>query len=457
MKKLLYLFATLIVCFAVSCTKETPDTSYNPDEAPVLMKVVTLSASVDDAETKTFYTYEGNVAKFSWTAGDRISVVCTDGRFYTFTAQETGKSVSFMGEIPMDEDLGSYAYFPADPNHEVDKFHLPAVKYSGKSFSADLPMAATIINRTCTFQHMTGAAHLRFTGFANGVDSAKISIVNPSLKISGLYPVKTQDGVMLYEISGIRNESEGQFIRTVPVINNEAQLYLPYPANPTNGLWASSDLTIIGYTGGQETELLNRTMKGFSPFERGQIVPCAPLALPVETPVVNWDKINWNGENVPTDLLSNYPNASSGRQAIKELKVQTDEHYLYVRLKSSLSKIKETQSNYLATFLRSAEETTSATDYYGWWESAKIDYKGISFDGTFDYSAPVLNMTFNGLEINSNTEISGDDVFWLIAYPKNSHSILSGDKVYIGYILFKGYDATGAIPDKYNPMFEVNL
>ena len=67
------------------------------------MKIVTISASVAKAPTKTSYTEK----EHSLTAGDEISVACTNGNFYTFTATVLGATTKFQGYIPDGSEIGT--------------------------------------------------------------------------------------------------------------------------------------------------------------------------------------------------------------------------------------------------------------------------------------------------------------------------------------------------------------
>ena len=98
MKKITVILAALAAAFAVSCTKETPETQLPQDQnAPAGMKQVTITASIEGADTKTSYDAEG---KFSWTKGDKIAIKGSDNQFYTFTTTENAASATFTGYMP---------------------------------------------------------------------------------------------------------------------------------------------------------------------------------------------------------------------------------------------------------------------------------------------------------------------------------------------------------------------
>ena len=80
MKKILVLLAAAVAALlAVSCAKET----VNDNFAQAGMKKVTITASVEEM-TKTTYSETG---AFSWTKGDKVSVLGDDKKFYVLRKQ----------------------------------------------------------------------------------------------------------------------------------------------------------------------------------------------------------------------------------------------------------------------------------------------------------------------------------------------------------------------------------
>ena len=187
MKKITVILAALAAAFVVSCTKETPETQLPQDQnAPAGMKQVTITASIEGADTKTSYDADG---KFSWTKGDKISVLGSDNVFYTLTAEQTNASSVFTGYIPEGCKLGSYAFYPADVNHKYENwtpyYHLPAYKDLTDGFSADLPMGAKGSDGKYAFTHVTGALYFTFTNIPEDIVAVEISVKNSDLKFSG--------------------------------------------------------------------------------------------------------------------------------------------------------------------------------------------------------------------------------------------------------------------------------
>ena len=174
------LFWAAVALSLVSCSvKENVPESPDPSEENGY-KVLTLRASRDAAETKTSYAGEKT---FSWSVGDKISVVCNDGSnsfLQTFTATEAAATSNFTATVPSNVNIGPkgsdyrLAMFPASDDHAYTaswdiKFHIPAERdfraASGGHPSADVPMFAWGTDKDVyQFANMTGAAKFTFTG-----------------------------------------------------------------------------------------------------------------------------------------------------------------------------------------------------------------------------------------------------------------------------------------------------
>lgn len=165
MKKYTLLFAALGACMVFSCNKGlSSDEPVINDETPqVAMKTVTITATIDDElesgidkSTKTSYS---NAGIFSWTEGDEISIIGSNGTPYTFTAISSGTSTVFTGTLPNEVSLGNRAYFPADVNHTASKYNVPQNKDLTSHPSAEFPMVGTKgEGNAYSFTHCCGVA-----------------------------------------------------------------------------------------------------------------------------------------------------------------------------------------------------------------------------------------------------------------------------------------------------------
>ncbi len=441
MKKFAFIFAAIAASIVVSCTKETP--AETPDtSAPAEMKLVTITASVDDTATKTTYTPDGTdptLLKFSWTKGDQISVWCSDDKFHTLTAESDGASVNFSGMIPEGVYLGWYAFYPADVNHADCVFSIPQYKDISAQFSADLPMGAQVVDGVYQFAHMTGAALLTFTNFPTEVTTAEISIVNARLKLTGLFSSHLSSGLWTWNSQSDVEECERTFIRKVPVANAEAQLYMPY----NGSLWwdYTSTINIKGYDvdGNEYILLKDQKMKADEASAiRGTVKPYAPLALPDYIPPVDWTKVDWEGENV----------ISIEAEKVSGVKVIADKYYVYVQVSVP------TATEWDRLYYGIAKGIGSQQPWWQWSTSAETAYytNGTIVDG-------VLTVKYNGCNADTYSFIEGDITHWCMALPRDAHELTQsvGD-IYFGIMTYLGSSThTGTAPLRNQPMAVIPL
>lgn len=332
MKKSIIIAAILGAALSVSCNREEiPDINSG-------MQTVTISASINPA-TKT--SYAGGTA-FSWTAGDKISVLCSDGNFYEFTASSTAASSAFTGMIPAGESVSSYAFFPADANHASAgggsyKFSIPEYKDLTSHPSADMPMVGDKgEGNSYSFMHCSGAALLTVTDIPAKYTSVEVSIVNASLKISGLYGVYKSSGVWTYGAAAGSTDSEKTFVRKVVVNDGAAQVYLPYASGAD--IWAKSVVKVTGYDSSNTPTVLfsDKQMKALPAFTRAEVLPLAPLVVP---PTNNLKNIDWSDPTIVANAGLN--------SRIVEWKASSDKAYIYINYKITTSKISSTKYIYI--------------------------------------------------------------------------------------------------------------
>lgn len=453
MKKITIILAALAASFAVSCTKEAPEAQLPQDQnAPAGMKQVTITASIDGADTKTSYDAAG---KFSWTKGDKIAIKGSDNQFYTFATTETAASATFTGYMPEGVSLQKHALYPAESAVKDASdgyfYTIPEYKDLTGGFSADIPMSSYVSAGKYEFKHMAGAVLLTFTNIPDGVNAVEVSIKANKVRLSGTQQVWSGTP-FTFTAAEAANDSEKTFTRKLSVVDNQVKLYLPYKG----GFWDSCTINILGYyeDGSQFVLLKDKAMRGTSANDLtpGLVIPYKPLELP---DYVNFSKLDWESAQISYDLPAS---ASSSRQVMKEAKVIADNKFVYARIKSSKSKFEDTGSNYLGFYLYDAIDG-SGNGYWEWWGNSKgnTEYEGEQ-DGSFEAGTANLAMNFNGTSIVTNTEVSDDDVYWYMAFPRSAHELLSSPgSVYIAFILNKDWSQTGALPDKYGSMFEVTL
>ena len=463
MKKISLVIAALAAVFAVSCNKEiatpqTPDTS-----APAGMKLVTITASVEGADTKTSYDAGG---KFSWTKGDQISVMGTGYGFYTLTATSDGPTTTFTGYIPEGVTLRQEAFYPADPGtNRTDGsyyFNIPQYKDLSASGSADLPMGAYSGTDSYVFKHITGAALLTFTNFPDEVKTAEISIVNARLKLTGVFNAYLSSGLWTWNSKADVAEEERTLIRKVPVTNGQAQLYMPY----NGSLWwdYTSTINIKGFDdqGNEYVLLKDKTMK---PDEasavRGVVKKYAPLALPDYVPEADLTKVDWSAENVAT--VTNDP--ASEDAILEELKVVADDNYMYVRIKGAAQT--PYGGNYIDIYLSDgdAEAEGAAKAWDQWPGTLGVDLYKKEHKGTIDADGNITSMTFNHNGKYENVEFKNEivdgKITWYMIFPVDYMEMYksSTSTVYVGFRLWKDWGNFAAIPARGwgQSMLEVTL
>lgn len=185
---------------------------------------------------------------------------------------------------------------------------------------------------------------------------------------------------------------------------------------------------------------------------RPVLVP-AEVLLPEQEPDVPADP--WEGENVVSYDLPE--TASSSRQVLRNIKYYADKSNINIRLVASVSKIAEVPTDGLTISLYDKTDGTVGKGFYGWWNDAKGDVEyNAERCGTITGSA--LVMSVGGTSIDVQTVVDGDLVTWTFAFPRSANPVMSNDKVYMGILtLDAGWNATGAMPDKYAEMLEVTL
>ncbi len=171
--------ALAAAALATSCT--TDDLAgQNPIQNQSSSQTVTLTASVDEEQTRVGMTKNGSNANFYWHKGDAISVLSGFSleRLYTEDADGT-TTAEFTGNVT--GTVGPYALYPYNEKHKVDvsnftvTYNLPATytynKVDGNIFSKDgstypsnstnMPMYGTITNGSISFKHVGGLAVIR--------------------------------------------------------------------------------------------------------------------------------------------------------------------------------------------------------------------------------------------------------------------------------------------------------
>lgn len=163
-------------------------------DSDVPMKSVTLSANLDVTEpTKASLD---NTGLFAWQAGDKISVLSTDNKFYVFEITDGAgtKTASFTGQIPETAEVSNVATYPAIVSTGTDNviisgnkitFTMPET-YEYVDDNTNVPMVANgdFVRSGMSFKQIGGA--MRFP-VNNLPRKAKFIFTSANKRITGDY------------------------------------------------------------------------------------------------------------------------------------------------------------------------------------------------------------------------------------------------------------------------------
>ena len=183
----------------IGCQMSEMDTPY---EGVSKLKTVTLSADMPSDDTKAaLSTRNGH---FSWQANDQISVLATDGKFYTLTlasGADTHQGV-FSGQIPDGYTLTTVAAYPAfatdgsentvyDAANGKLKYTIP-VEYDYVDGNTNVPMVASVTEGStpsdvvASFKQIGGVIRFPINAMPK---EAKVVLTVKDIFIGGTYEV----------------------------------------------------------------------------------------------------------------------------------------------------------------------------------------------------------------------------------------------------------------------------
>lgn len=358
MKKTLFIIAS-IALLSTACNKS--------DVVPYQEKnlgthVVSINASADSEMTKTAYAGDKT---FSWTAGDKISVLMNNGttnKFFTLTAASGGSaSTTFSGPVDDGYDyFGSvadgtkWALYPASDNHEYHEdwteadaykilFDLPREVDLSTSFSANIPMKA-IGDGENNYSFKPITATFKFTfKVADGISKVKLTVSRASgYYLSGMMPFRTTDGEYLaFEQRQGRGTMYGDvsITRSVETVGSEhvATFYVPYRIyqalkTPTVAL-RNADNGYTLFSGTATTDITPSDQK------RLTIVPTADLtAKGLGSPILG-SGIDWSTVDMyPLDGEKEYFPSSSSKITAWKFKSDATNVYFFYKIPTTMDR-----------------------------------------------------------------------------------------------------------------------
>lgn len=386
MKRVSILFAIAIV-FTIACNKS--GTLPTQDDNNLGWHTVTLNATIDSENTKTAYAEEKT---FSWTTGDKISVLMNNGsenKFFTLEAQSAGSASTSFSGLVLDgydyfgsfEDGTKWALYPASDEHEFHNdwdgvkrykilFHVPSEVDLSTNFSANIPMMA-LGDGDNNYAFTPLSSTFKFTfKVADGIDKVTLRVSRPdgSYYPSGKFPLRTDSGYFLeYAKRDGYGEvnSEISITRSVQTVGSEhiAVFYLPlriYQAlnTPTIRLINADN----GYT------IYSKTVKTLTGQAQDHIIvlPTADFtAKGLGSPFVLAAGFDWADVDMyPLDgAKDSFPSANPDN--LYEWKATSDASNVYLFYKIAKTGDKVKSSGYITAGYDLDNDTSTGGEKYG--------------------------------------------------------------------------------------------
>ena len=211
----------LLLAAAVACNSRM---EMDPEPADGFVKL-RFDAVVADGSTRTAYEGDKTV---SWVAGDRVSVLVSNGTdevVATFTADET---LTFEGTVPEDYTTIVAGAYPADAAHTFDAtgvktLNLPATRTlaEGADPASILPLVGTFADGVMTFHHPFGA--LKFTVDDVPATAVRFRFTTFGHRVSGSYAPDD-------ELEDTLADAEKSMDIVFPAAAGSRSFYVPLPA-----------------------------------------------------------------------------------------------------------------------------------------------------------------------------------------------------------------------------------
>ncbi len=271
MKKSIIALMALATLFA-SCAKESEFTPAQPEQQ---QQLYTLHAKVSDA-TKVS---ADNAGTFAWQAGDVISVLNNSNEPVNFTTPDGGAEVNFHGTVAA-ENLGSYAFYPANANHTNTVFALgPELDWSANA--SNMPMVGPIVSETATFAAV--GAVIKLICFNVPADARLLQVTSLSKKIAGTFAFSGSPMAIATVNSGTDSEKTLTINFTADDIadcSGNMVFYVPVPSGELGKLTFALKATADG------SALFSQQTKASITVAKNSIV--TPPVLNCRTSAVVW-------------------------------------------------------------------------------------------------------------------------------------------------------------------------
>ncbi|SKC41191.1 protein of unknown function [Bacteroidales bacterium WCE2008] len=434
MKKPIILIAAMLLPFCFSCQKQL-------EEEPDLQdgyKRVTLEAD--------FGTGTKAADDFKIYSGDKVSVYCTDAsnsantKFYTFTSQGSGTSVTLSGSIPSTASVGSVALYPASDWHYYSSSHYyfnvdenRNLTSSSAQSSTDRPMYGTKTSgKKFSFTPLAGAAKYVVSGLPSSVTKVKFTFTASSSKINGSFKIYNGTNYYSWNPASSASSSDKKIVRYCNVVNGTASMYIPYAEGT---IWGYSSILVQDYSAGySSTTLLSEDHIGDISVTRGHVTTINPS-------FVSAYGIDWSSVASAGSPSSSYP-------AIKAFKAKADDTYLYIYLETDPAAMGSTTHNYdnvLNIYLSDGSQSNSSN-----WIWNKQATEVSAMGGWLRKNGSAYFSSWGGDNVSSSITEGDNSYIYEIRYKRSMHSLLSGSSVLVGaYVNNNWQDQSGANSSNY--------
>ena len=363
MKQIHLSWLLMAAAVITACEKERVETEPAVDKTSYVYSVKATISS--DAETRTDYDASG---KFSWSAGDQISVLFNDGkanRFFTLTTETSGATATFTGTIEAgytigatdgtDEDLKIWALYPASDNHSYTEganpsFYVqPEVDFTETHFSANIPMYDQLTEEgTFSFKNLASTYKFTVKDLDSRVKKVKFQIYNQTTyALSGLWPIHA-DKYINYDYASPGSE-KSTLTYVGNVTDGQAVFYVSSryygKFQPVIKVFdADHDFLLKEFTAGTEKIPSSKTK-----------VQRISLSVPTELPVTIVDGVIEEWDDVPA--------IAGNTTRILEWKYLSDESNLYFLFKIDKAKIEASNwGSYIFTGFDTDNDSTTGTN-----------------------------------------------------------------------------------------------
>lgn len=339
MKRYAFYMLVMAVAAVAACQKESAvDNAQEPAQKTY---TYTVKASIDDV--KSDYDDDG---KFSWSAGDAISVLFHNGevnKFFTLTTTASGTaSASFSGEIETGYVIGAsdqtgvdkkiWALFPASDNHtytagSAPTFYVqPSVDFSATHFSANIPMfALNAAEGAFSFANLACTYKFTVSGIKDGVSKVRFSVYNQTTyALSGGWPISYGSDTYINYNWASPGSANSTLTYVGDVTNNEAVFYVSSRFFGT----FQPNITVTNYADG----VAIKTFTAANADTPNYMSHVKPITLDVsEANGGYYSAITVDGNFDDWGGISALPSSNTGR--IREWKFKNDDYYVYFYFK----------------------------------------------------------------------------------------------------------------------------